>query len=117
MLNNNILVNITIQRQQIKNSNHDIVVRNEKHRKIRYINHTEILKKFISIHNKQQNQLTIRIIIYVEYDYKNLFVRQQKNNENCLHAHFSQQEFDIDKNANIKQQNYQHLQHIQFMQK
>ena len=46
-----------------------------------------------------------------------MFVRQQKNNENDLHSHVLQQKFDFVENANDEQQNYQHSQHVQFMQK
>ena len=44
-------------------------------------------------------------------------IRQQKNSENDLHSHVSQQRFDLVKNANDEQQNYQHSQYVQFVQK
>ena len=46
-----------------------------------------------------------------------MFVRQQKNNEDDLHSHVSQQKFDLVENASGEQQNHQHSQHVQFMQR
>ena len=46
-----------------------------------------------------------------------MFVRQQKNNEDDLHSHVSQQKFDFVENANDEQQSYQHSQHVQLMQR
>ena len=70
------------------------------------------MKKFISIHDKQQIFATIRIIVHVRCNHENMHVRQQKNNENRIFSHVSQQKFDFVKNANRERQNYQYSQHV-----